>query len=50
VKVNVGNHKAQLTTRTVWRPKPGWLDDINGHKETVYKIVVQKHLDREGWR
>jgi len=45
--VNAGNHKAQLTARTVGRPKSGWLDYINGHKEAVYKNVVQKHLDRE---
>jgi len=50
VKVNDGNHKALLTARTVGKPKSGWLDDINGHKETGYKNVVQKRLDREDWR
>ena len=49
VKVNAGNHKAQLTVRTVGRPKLGWLDDINGRMETVYKKVAQKCLDREDW-
>lgn len=26
------------------KPKSGWLDGINGHKETGYKNVVQKFL------
>jgi hypothetical protein len=48
--VSAGNHTAYLTARIVGRPKSGYLDDINGHKETEYKNVVQKDLDTEDWR